>query len=349
MVNFRRTIFGGNDIAIDLGTANTLIYVKGVGVVVDEPTLLAINKKDEKVLFIGKEAKKLEGRIPESIELVKPLRDGVISEIEMAEELVKNLLTRAIGRAYSRPRIVICVPNGVTSVEQRSIETAAHATGASEVYTIEEPMAASIGSNLNIFEPYGNMIIDIGGGTTEIAVISMGDIVIANSIRLGGEDMTEALIDWLRSEHQILVDFGIAESVKHAIGSAYQYEKEPQVTITGRDIVKGIPKQVLLEAADVRTAIEPVINSIIEAVRIVLSKTPPALVADIDKDGAWITGGGSLLRKIDKKIAEELGIPINSSDDPLSSVVLGSGLCLERFEDFKSVLNFSPKPSWYVS
>jgi len=345
MVNFRRTIFGGNDIAIDLGTANTLIYVKGVGVVVDEPTLLAINKKDEKVLFIGKEAKKLEGRIPESIELVKPLRDGVISEIEMAEELVKNLLTRAIGRAYSRPRIVICVPNGVTSVEQRSIETAAHATGASEVYTIEEPMAASIGSNLNIFEPYGNMIIDIGGGTTEIAVISMGDIVIANSIRLGGEDMTEALIDWLRSEHQILVDFGIAESVKHAIGSAYKYEKEPQVTITGRDIVKGIPKQVLLEAADVRTAIEPVINSIIEAVRIVLSKTPPALVADIDKDGAWITGGGSLLRKIDKKIAEELGIPINSSDDPLSSVVLGSGLCLERFEDFKSVLNFSPKPS----
>jgi rod shape-determining protein MreB len=345
MVNFRRTIFGGNDIAIDLGTANTLIYVKGVGVVVDEPTLLAINKKDEKVLFIGKEAKKLEGRIPESIELVKPLRDGVISEIEMAEELVKNLLTRAIGRAYSRPRIVICVPNGVTSVEQRSIETAAHATGASEVYTIEEPMAASIGSNLNIFEPYGNMIIDIGGGTTEIAVISMGDIVIANSIRLGGEDMTEALIEWLRSEHQILVDFGIAESVKHAIGSAYQYEKEPQVTITGRDIVKGIPKQVLLEAADVRTAIEPVINSIIEAVRIVLSKTPPALVADIDKDGAWITGGGSLLRKIDKKIAEDLGIPINSSDDPLSSVVLGSGLCLERFEDFKSVLNFSPKPS----
>ena len=345
MVNFRRTIFGGNDIAIDLGTANTLIYVKGVGVVVDEPTLLAISKKDEKVLFIGKEAKKLEGRIPESIELVKPLRDGVISEIEMAEELVKNLLTRAIGRAYSRPRIVICVPNGVTSVEQRSIETAAHATGASEVYTIEEPMAASIGSNLNIFEPYGNMIVDIGGGTTEIAVISMGDIVIANSIRLGGEDMTEALIEWLRSEHQILVDFGIAESVKHAIGSAYQYEKEPQVTITGRDIVKGIPKQVLLEAADVRTAIEPVINSIIEAVRIVLSKTPPALVADIDKDGAWITGGGSLLRKIDKKIAEDLGIPINSSDDPLSSVVLGSGLCLERFEDFKSVLNFSPKPS----
>lgn len=343
--NLRRTLFGSNDIAIDLGTANTLIYVKGVGVVVDEPTLLAVNKKDGKILSVGHDAKQLQGRIPDSIQLVKPLRDGVISEIEMAEQLVKNLLSKAIGRAYSRPRIVICVPNGVTSVEQRSIETAAHATGASEVYTIEEPMAASIGSNLNIFEPYGNMIIDIGGGTTEIAVISMGDIVIANSIRLGGEDMTEALIEWLRTEHQILVDSGIAESVKHAIGSAYQYDKEPQVTVTGRDIVKGIPKQVLLEASDVRTAIQPVINNIIEAIRIVLSKTPPALVSDIDKDGAWITGGGALLRKLDKKIAEDLGIPINSSDDPLSSVVLGSGLCLERFEDFKSVLNFSVKPS----
>ena len=343
--NLRRTLFGSNDIAIDLGTANTLIYVKGVGVVVDEPTLLAVNKKDGKILSVGHEAKQLQGRIPDSIQLVKPLRDGVISEIEMAEQLVKNLLSKAIGKAYSRPRIVICVPNGVTSVEQRSIETAAHATGASEVYTIEEPMAASIGSNLNIFEPYGNMIIDIGGGTTEIAVISMGDIVIANSIRLGGEDITEALIEWLRTEHQILVDSGIAESVKHAIGSAYQYDKEPQVTVTGRDIVKGIPKQVLLEASDVRTAIQPVINNIIEAIRIVLSKTPPALVSDIDKDGAWITGGGALLRKLDKKIAEDLGIPINSSDDPLSSVVLGSGLCLERFEDFKSVLNFSVKPS----
>ena len=343
--NLRRTLFGSNDIAIDLGTANTLIYVKGVGVVVDEPTLLAVNKKDGKILSVGHDAKQLQGRIPDSIQLVKPLRDGVISEIEMAEQLVKNLLSKAIGKAYSRPRIVICVPNGVTSVEQRSIETAAHATGASEVYTIEEPMAASIGSNLNIFEPYGNMIIDIGGGTTEIAVISMGDIVIANSIRLGGEDMTEALIEWLRTEHQILVDSGIAESVKHAIGSAYQYDKEPQVTVTGRDIVKGIPKQVLLEASDVRTAIQPVINNIIEAIRIVLSKTPPALVSDIDKDGAWITGGGALLRKLDKKIAEDLGIPINSSDDPLSSVVLGSGLCLERFEDFKSVLNFSVKPS----
>ena len=344
-LNLRRTLFGGNDIAIDLGTANTLIYVKGVGVVIDEPTLLAVNKNDNSVITIGKEAKKLVGRVPDSIELVKPLRDGVISEIEMAEELVKTLLTKAIGRAYSRPRIVICVPNGVTSVEQRSIETAAHATGASEVFTIEEPMAAAIGSGLNIFEPYGNMIIDIGGGTTEIAVISMGDIVNANSVRVGGEDMTEVLIDWLRSEHQILVDSGIAESIKHAIGSAYQYDREPQVTVTGRDIVKGIPKQVLLEASEVRNALSPVVNNIVEAIRLSLSQTPPALVSDIDKDGAWITGGGSLLKQMDKKIAEDLGIPINTSEDPLSSVVIGSGICLERFKDYKSILKLSLKPN----
>lgn len=344
-LNLRRTLFGGNDIAIDLGTANTLIYVKGVGVVIDEPTLLAVNKNDKSVITIGKEAKRLVGRVPDSIELVKPLRDGVISEIEMAEELVKTLLTKAIGRAYSRPQIVICVPNGVTSVEQRSIETAAHATEASEVFTIEEPMAAAIGSGLNIFEPYGNMIIDIGGGTTEIAVISMGDIVNANSVRVGGEDMTEVLIDWLRTEHQILVDSGIAESIKHAIGSAYQYEREPQVTVTGRDIVKGIPKQVLLEASDVRNALSPVVNNIVEAIRLSLSQTPPALVSDIDKDGAWITGGGSLLKQMDKRIAEDLGIPINTSEDPLSSVVIGSGICLERFQDYKSILKLSPKPN----
>jgi len=343
--NLRRTLFGGNDIAIDLGTANTLIYVKGVGVVVDEPTILAINKSDGSILAVGNEAKKLIGRVPDSIELVKPLRDGVISEIEMAEELVKTLLSRAIGRAYSKPKIVICVPNGVTSVEQRSIETAAHATGASEVYTIEEPMAASIGAGLQVFEPVGNMVIDIGGGTTEIAVISMGDVVNANSVRIGGEDMTERLIEYLRSEHAMLIDEGIAESLKHAVGSAFQFDKEPQVTVTGRDIVKGVPKQVLLEASDVRDALAPIVNEIIEAIRISLSRTPPALVSDIDKDGAWLTGGGSILKQLDRKIAEELGIPINMTEDPLSTVVVGSGICLERFEDFRTVLKSSPKPN----
>ena len=300
--NLRRSLFGGNDIAIDLGTANTLIYVKGVGVMVDEPTLIAVNKEDGSILTVGEEAKNLVGRVPDSIQLIKPLRDGVISEIEMAEELVKTLLTRAIGRSYTSPRIVMCVPNGVTSVEQRSIETAAHATGASEVFTVEEPMAAAIGAGLQIYEPFGNMVIDIGGGTTEIAVISMGDIVNANSVRVGGEDMTDRLIEWLRAEHSMLVDEGIAESLKHAVGSAYQFDKEPQVTVTGRDIVKGVPKQVLLEASDVRQALSPVVQEIIEAVRVSLSQTPPALVSDIDKYGAWLTGGGSLLNNLDSLV-----------------------------------------------
>ena len=224
-LNLRRTLFGGNDIAIDLGTANTLIYVKGVGVVVDEPTLLAINKSDKSIITIGREAKKLIGRVPDTIELVRPLRDGVISEIEMAEELVKTLLSRAIGRAYSRPRIVICVPNGVTSVEQRSIETAAHATGASEVFTIEEPMAAAIGSGLNIFEPYGNMIVDIGGGTTEIAVISMEDtaemqtesmLEIGDKIRDEmGQDMSDQFINTVKPALGDL--FGALESTRDAL------------------------------------------------------------------------------------------------------------------------------------
>ena len=343
--NLRRSLFGGNDIAIDLGTANTLIYVKGVGVMVDEPTLIAVNKEDGSILTVGEEAKNLMGRVPDSIQLIKPLRDGVISEIEMAEELVKTLLIRAIGRSYTSPRIVMCVPNGVTSVEQRSIETAAHATGASEVFTVEEPMAAAIGAGLQIYEPFGNMVIDIGGGTTEIAVISMGDIVNANSVRVGGEDMTDRLIEWLRAEHSMLVDEGIAESLKHAVGSAYQFDKEPQVTVTGRDIVKGVPKQVLLEASDVRQALSPIVQEIIEAVRVSLSQTPPALVSDIDKYGAWLTGGGSLLKQIDRKIAEDLGIPINMTEDPLSTVVVGSGICLERFADYKSVLKSSPKPN----
>ncbi len=299
-INLRRSLFGGNDIAIDLGTANTLIYVKGVGVMVDEPTLIAVNKEDGSILTVGEEAKNLVGRVPDSIKLIKPLRDGVISEIEMAE---------------------------------------------SEVYTVEEPMAAAIGAGLQIYEPFGNMVIDIGGGTTEIAVISMGDIVNANSVRVGGEDMTDRLIEWLRTEHSMLVDEGIAESLKHAIGSAYQYDKEPQVTVTGRDIVKGVPKQVLLEASDVRNALSPVVQDIIEAVRMSLSQTPPALVSDIDKYGAWLTGGGSLLKQLDRKIAEELGIPINMTEDPLSTVVVGSGICLERFDDYNSVLKSSPKPN----
>ena len=338
-----------NDLSIDLGTANTLVYVKERGIILDEPSVVAIrnNQGQRTVVAVGAEAKKMLGRTPGNITAIRPLKDGVIADFQVTEEMLKHFVQRVHEDSFVRPspRILVCVPCESTQVERRAIRESVLKAGAREVRLIEEPMAAAIGAGLQIYEPFGNMVIDIGGGTTEIAVISMGDIVNANSVRVGGEDMTEVLIDWLRAEHQILVDSGIAESIKHAVGSAYQYEREPQVTVTGRDIVKGIPKQVLLEASDVRNALAPVVNNIVEAIRISLSQTPPALVSDIDKDGAWITGGGSLLKQIDKKIAEELGIPINTSEDPLSSVVIGSGICLERFQDFKSILKLSPRPN----
>ena len=336
------------DMAIDLGTANTLVVLKSKGVVLNEPSVVAVITDGGKksVLAVGDEAKTMLGRTPGNIAAIRPLKDGVIADFVVTEEMIKHFIKKVHKKtAFANPRILICVPTGSTPVERKAIQDSALAAGARKVQLIEEPIAAAIGAGLPISEATGSMVVDIGGGTTEIAVISMGDIVNANSVRVGGEDMTEILIEWLRREHQILVDTGIAENIKHAVGSAYQYDKEPQVTVTGRDIVRGIPKQVLLEASDVRNALQPIVNDIIEAVRISLSQTPPALVSDIDKDGAWLTGGGSLLKQMDKKIAEELGIPVNITDDPLSSVVIGSGICLERFQDYKSVLKLSPKPN----
>ena len=333
------------DIAIDLGTANTLIWLKGKGVVINEPSIVARTIHDDNIVAVGDEAKAMLGRTHRDLETIRPLQDGVIADFKMTDGMLQGFINKINFSRMARPRMVICVPSGVTEVERRAVKDSGERANAREVYLIEEPVAAAIGIGLDISQPIGNIIVDIGGGTTEIAVISMGDIVNANSVRVGGEDMTEILIEWLRREHQILVDTGIAENIKHAVGSAYQYDKEPQVTVTGRDIVRGIPKQVLLEASDVRNALQPVVNDIIEAIRISLSQTPPALVSDIDKDGAWLTGGGSLLKQMDKKIAEELGIPINNTDDPLSSVVIGSGICLERFQDYKSILKLSPKPN----
>ena len=340
--------FFTEEIAIDLGTANTLI-IHNDKVVVDSPSIVAIDRTTNKVIAIGQEANMMQGKTHENIRTVRPLKDGVIADFNASEQMI-NMLIKSIPslkRKFFSPslRMVICIPSGITEVEMRAVKESAERVNGKEVYLIHEPMAAAIGIGIDIMQPKGNMIVDIGGGTTEIAVISMGDIVNANSVRVGGEDMTDRLIEWLRAEHSMLVDEGIAESLKHAVGSAYQFDKEPQVTVTGRDIVKGVPKQVLLEASDVRQALSPVVQEIIEAVRVSLSQTPPALVSDIDKYGAWLTGGGSLLKQIDRKIAEDLGIPINMTEDPLSTVVVGSGICLERFADYKSVLKSSPKPN----
>ena len=335
-LNLRRTLFGGNDIAIDLGTANTLIYVKGVGVVVDEPTILAINKGDGSILAVGNEAKKLIGRVPDSIELVKPLRDGVISEIEMAEELVKTLLTRAIGRAYSKPRIVICVPNGVTSVEQRSIETAAHATGASEVFTIEEPMAASIGAGLQVFEPVGNMVIDIGGGTTEIAVISLGGIVCDKSIRVAGDEFTDNIKNYMKTRHNIAVGDIMAEQIKINVGSALTELEEPPANypVHGRDLMSGIPKEVIVTYKEIAGALNNSIEQIEEAVMSALFNTPPALSADIYNEGLYLTGGGSMLRGLDKRISKKTKLPVYVAEDPLRAVARGTGIALKNTDNY---------------
>ena len=339
-LNLRRTLFGGNDIAIDLGTANTLIYVKGVGVVVDEPTLLAVNKDDQSILTIGKEAKKLVGRVPDSIELIKPLRDGVISEIEMAEELVKTLLTKAIGRSYSSPRIVICVPNGVTSVEQRSIETAAHATGASEVFTIEEPMAAAIGSGLNIFEPYGNMIIDIGGGTTEIAVIALGGIVCDKSVKVAGDVFTNDIIYYMRTQHNLYVGDRTAEKIKIQIGAATDDLELPpdEMNVQGRDLLTGKPKQVQISHREISKALDKSILRIEDSVMETLSQTPPELAADIYNTGIYLAGGGSMLRGLDKRLSLKTDLPVYIAEDPLRAVVRGTGIVLKNITKYKSVL-----------
>ena len=340
--------FWTESIAIDLGTANTLI-IHNDKVVVDSTSIVAIDQKSGKIIAVGSEAKLMHGKTHENIKTIRPLKDGVIADFNASEQMIGQLIKSipTLNKRFYSPslKMVICIPSGITEVEMRAVRESAERVNGKEVYLIHEPMAAAIGIGVDINQPKGNMIIDIGGGTTEIAVISMGDVVNANSVRVGGEDMTDKLIEWLRSEHAMLVDEGIAESLKHAVGSAYQYDKEPQVTVTGRDIVKGVPKQVLLEASDVRNALEPVVSEIIEAVRISLSQTPPALVSDIDKYGAWLTGGGSMLKQLDRKIAEELGIPINMTEDPLSTVVVGSGICLERFEDYKTVLKSSDKPS----
>ena len=339
-LNLRRTLFGGNDIAIDLGTANTLIYVKGVGVVVDEPTILAINKSDGSILAVGNEAKKLIGRVPDSIELVKPLRDGVISEIEMAEELVKTLLSRAIGRAYSKPRIVICVPNGVTSVEQRSIETAAHATGASEVYTIEEPMAASIGAGLQVFEPVGNMVIDIGGGTTEIAVIALAGIVCDQSVKVAGDLFTNDIMYYMRTQHNLYVGDTTAEKVKINIGAATEDLDNPpeDMLVQGRDLLSGKPKQVQVSFREIAKALDKSILRIEDAVMETLSKTPPELAADIYNTGIYLAGGGSMLRGLDKRLSRKTDLPVYIAEDPLRAVVRGTGIALKELDKYKSVL-----------
>lgn len=332
----------GRDMAIDLGTSNFLVFVRGMGIVLNEPSVVAVNTRDNRPLEVGMEAKRMIGRTPSYIQAIRPLRSGVIADFEITEKMLRYFINKVHNRRFAaRPRIVICVPSGITAVERRAVEEAAYHAGARRAYTIEEPMAAAIGVGLPVHEPSGSMVVDMGGGTTEVAVISLGGIVVSKSTRIGGDELDEAIINWVKKEYNLMLGERTAEQVKMAIGSAWPYANEPAAEVRGRDLVTGLPKTVVLSSAEVREAIEEPVSQIVDAVKFTLDKTPPELAADIMERGIVLTGGGALLRGLDLRVANETGMPIITAEHPLQSVVLGSGACLEEFDVLHVVLSSS--------
>lgn len=330
-----------NDLAIDLGTANTLIYVKGKGIVASEPSVVAIRREgrgQKKVLAVGKEAKEMLGRTPSNIEAIRPMKDGVIADFEITEAMLRYFIRKAHNRkTLVRPRIIICVPFGITEVEKRAVRESAESAGAREVYLIEEPMAAAIGSGLPITEPSGNMIVDIGGGTTEVAVISLAGIVYSRSVRIAGDKMDEAIVQFIKRNYNLLIGERTAEQIKINIGNAFP-DTEPRVMeVKGRDLVAGIPRILQVNSDEIREAIAEPIHSIVEAIKTTLERTPPELAGDIVDKGIVMAGGGALLRGIDKLIREETGLPVTIAEDPLSCVVLGSGKALNELDVLREI------------
>jgi len=330
-----------NDLAVDLGTANTLIYVKGQGIVCNEPSVVAVQKDprgDRKVLAVGAEAKKMLGRTPGNIVAIRPLKDGVIADFEVAEAMLRYFIQKLHNRRQLvRPRIVICVPFGITEVEKRAVRESAESAGAREVYLIEEPTAAAIGAGLPITEPTGNMIVDIGGGTTEVAVISLAGVVFSKSVRVGGDKMDEAITQYIKRKHNLLVGERTAELIKITIGSAYPSEEIQTMEIKGRDLVAGVPKTVEISDEEIRDSLLEPINQIVEAVKIALERTPPELASDIVDKGIVLAGGGALLRNLDVLLREETGLPVRLADDPLTAVVMGAGRVLDELSLLKDV------------
>jgi rod shape-determining protein MreB len=327
-----------NDLAIDLGTANTLIYVKGKGIICSEPSVVAINNDTKEILAVGSEAKNMLGRTPANIVAIRPMKDGVIANFEVTEKMLRYFITKVHNRkSLVRPRIVICVPSGVTQVEKRAVKDSAIQAGAREVYLIEEPMAAAIGAGLPIQEPSGNMVVDIGGGTTEVAVISLSGIVYTNSVRVGGDEMDEAIVNYIKRRYNLLIGTWTAEKIKMEIGSAFAAEEEMSIEIKGRDLVNGIPKTIEISEGEIREALDDAVVKIVEAVKVALEKTPPELAADIVDRGIVSTGGGALLKGLDKRLSHETGLPIIVSDDPLTAVAIGAGKALDELELLKKV------------
>ncbi|MFC6886068.1 MULTISPECIES: rod shape-determining protein [Actinomadura] len=337
--------FLGRDMAVDLGTANTLVYVRGRGIVLNEPSVVAINTNTGKIVAVGIEAKRMIGRTPGNIVAVRPLKDGVIADFDVTERMLRYFIQKVHKRRhFAKPRIVVAVPSGITGVEQRAVKEAGYQAGARRVYIIEEPMAAAIGAGLPVYEPTGNMVVDIGGGTTEVAIISLGGIVTSQSVRVGGDELDQAVISFSKKEYSLMLGERTAEEIKMAIGSAFPGGgEEPHAEIRGRDLVSGLPKTVVISAEEVRRAIEEPVNSIVDAVKTTLDKCPPELSGDIMDRGIALTGGGALLKNLDERLREETGMPIHLVDNPLDSVVLGTGKCVEDFESLRQVLVPEPR------
>jgi len=341
-INALRRLFSGflsNDVAVDLGTASTLVYVKGRGIVLNEPSVVALETKNRRVLAVGYEAKKMRGRTPDDIVAIRPMKDGVIADFEVCEEMLRAFIARAQRRRlFVRPRVIVCVPSGITEVEKRAVRDSAEHAGAREVYLVAEPIAAAIGVGLPVAEPSGNMIIDIGGGTTEIAVIALSGIVSNNSIRIAGDEMDEAIIEYLRKMYSLLIGEQTAEQIKITIGSAFPLAEEREMEVKGRDLVSGIPRAVKVKSSEIREALREPVGLIVGAVKRALEKTPPELASDIVDKGIFMTGGGSLLRGLNSLLQEETNLPVNVVENPIECVVLGSGKILEDPEEYEPVI-----------
>lgn len=340
---FNHTIsYFSQDMAIDLGTSSTLIYIKGKGIVLNEPSVVTVETNSKKILAVGEEAKRMVGRTPGNLTAIRPMREGVIADFDMTERMLRYFIQKVRrGGGLVRPRIIIGVPSRITQVEQRAVKESAELAGAREVYLIEEPVAAAIGAGLPITEPFGNMVVDIGGGTTDIAVISLGGIVYSESVRVAGDQIDGAITSHLKREYSLLIGEHMAERIKMEIGSAYPLPEKKQMAVKGRDLVSGIPRTILIDDSEIREALQDCLTTIVRAIRLALENTPPELAGDIIDRGIVLTGGGSLLQGLDDRLREETALPIVTVEDPLTSVVLGVGKTLEEFSLLRKISSHS--------
>lgn len=336
----------GKDMAVDLGTATTLVHVKGRGILLYEPSVVAIDKNNGRILAVGEDAKRMLGRTPGNIVAIRPLKDGVIADFDVTEAMLRHFIQKVHRRNFLvKPRVVVCVPSGVTAVERRAVYEATISAGAREAYLIEEPMAAAIGAGLPVHEPTGNMVVDVGGGTTEVAIISLGGIVVSKSIRIGGDELDEAVVQYIKKEYNVMIGERTSEEIKIQIGSAYPLNQEVDVEVRGRDLLMGLPKNIVVSSEEIRVAIEEPIVAIITTIKETLEETPPELASDLMDRGMFLAGGGSQLKGLDQRLREETGMPVHVTEDPTTCVVRGSGRSLEDIATLRKVLTGGPR-SW---